>query len=192
LTRSGEGPFEPSRRRVQAEKEIAALFPMFKPKIERDLTPREEEAAAAVAYDYTRKTSRTVLARIDSYRNEKVVPMAAEALKAFTAKLERCRDDENFDRVVALQGAFEETVKRMAQEAVAGLWDGLREWQFTLDGSGLKTELDRYVALTFGNIFRHLEERATSEANAVIERISGEALHERQAALGEEEGSGVR
>ena len=109
---------------------------MFKSKIERDLTPREEEAAAAVAYDYTRKTSRTVLARIDSYRNEKVVPMAAEALKAFTAKLERCRDDENFDRVVALQGAFEETVKRMAQEAVAGLWDGLREWQFTLDGSG--------------------------------------------------------
>jgi hypothetical protein len=182
--RPGAGP--------QVEKEIAALFPMFKSKIERDLTPREEEAAAAVAYDYTRKTSRTVLARIDSYRNEKVVPLAAEALKAFTAKLERCRDDENFDRVVALQGAFEETVKRMAQEAVAGLWDGLREWQFTLDGSGLKTELDRYVALTFGNIFRHLEERATSEANAVIERISGEALHERQAALGNGDGSGVR
>jgi hypothetical protein len=176
----------------QAEKEIAALFPMFKSKIERDLTPREEEAAAAVAYDYTRRTSRTVLARIDGYRNEKVVPLAAEALKAFTAKLERCRDDENFDRVVALQGAFEETVKRMAHEAVAGLWDSLREWQFTLDGSGLKTELDRYVALTFGNIFRHLEERATSEANAVIERISGEALHERQAALGKENGSGVR
>lgn len=192
MTRSGEGPFEPSRRRVQTEKEIAALFPMFKSKIERDLTPREEEAAAAVAYDYTRKTSRTVLARIDSYRNEKVVPMAAEALKAFTAKLERCRDDENFDRVVALQGAFEETVKRMAQEAVAGLWDGLREWQFTLDGSGLKTELDRYVALTFGNIFRHLEERATSEANAVIERISGEALQERQAALAKPDDSGAR
>jgi hypothetical protein len=68
----------------------------------------------------------------------------------------------------------------------------LREWQFTLDGSGLKTELDRYVALTFGNIFRHLEERATSEANAVIERISGEALHERQAALGKGDRSGVR
>jgi hypothetical protein len=168
------------------------LFALFKSRIARDLTPREEEAAAAVAYDYTRKTSRTVLALIDGYRNEKIVPLAADALKAFTAKLERCRDDENFDRVVALQGEFEETLKRMTKEAVAGLWHSLHEWQFTLDGSGLKIELDRYIALTFGNIFRHLEERATSEANAVIERISGEALHERQAVLAKTHGSAPR
>lgn len=160
------------------------MFPLFKPRVERDLTPRQEEAAAAVAYDYTRKTSRAVLHQIDAYRNEKVVPMAAEALKVFNAKLERCREDENFDRVLALQGEFEDAVKRMAEEAATELWDSLRDWHFTLAGSGLKTELDRYIALTFGNIWRHLEERATSEANAVIARISGEALDARQAALG--------
>jgi len=162
------------------------LFPLFKPKVERDLTPRQEEVAAAVAYDFTRKASRAVLHQIDLFRNDRVVPLAAEALKAFTAKLEGCREDENFDRVIALQGAFEDAVKRMAQEAVTELWDSLREWHLTLAGSGLKTELDRYIALTFGNIWRHLEERATSEANAVIATISGEALNERQTALGRE------
>ncbi|MBV9753603.1 MAG: hypothetical protein JO188_13860 [Hyphomicrobiales bacterium] len=50
------------------------MFALFKPKVERDLTRREEEAAAAVAYDYTRRTSRTVLRLIDLYRDEKVVP----------------------------------------------------------------------------------------------------------------------
>lgn len=165
------------------------MFALFKSNAERDLISGEEEAAAAVAYDYTRKTSRTVLRLIDTYRNENVVPMAAEALNAFTARLERCREDENFDRVVALQGEFEETVRRMAREALAGLWHSLREWHFTLAGSGLEAELDRYVALTFGSIWRHLEERATSEANAVLARISGEALDERQAALVKEDSS---
>jgi hypothetical protein len=166
------------------------LFALFKSKAEPDLTPREEEAAAAVAYAYTRNTSRTVLARIDAYRNENVVPMAADALKAFSAKLERCREDENFDRVLALQSGFDDALKRMAKEALAGLWHSLREWHFTLAGSGLKAELDRYVALTFGSIWRHLEERATSEVNAVITRISGEALEERQAGLGKGQSPG--
>lgn len=166
------------------------MFALFKPKAERYLTPRQEEAAAAVAYHYTRKTSRTVLRLIDAYRNENVVPMAAEALKVFTTKLEQCREDENFDRVLAAQSEFEEMVQQMAREALAGLWDSLREWHFTLAGSGLKAELDRYVALTFGNIWRHLEERATSEVNVVINRISGEALDERQAALGKRGGPG--
>jgi hypothetical protein len=164
---------------------------LFKPKSERGLTPREEEAAAAVAYDYTRKTSVVILRLIDAYRNEKVVPAAAAALKSFSARLKGCHEDENFDRVVDMQAEFEESTKRMAQDTVAQLWDSLRDWHFTLAGSALKIELDRYIALTFGNIWRHLDERATSEANAVIAHICGHAMDERQAALDKSAASGA-
>ena len=181
LIRAGPAKLEP--------KGVAALFALFKPKVERDLTRREEEAAAAVAYDYTRRTSRTVLRLIDSYRDEKVVPLAANALKAFRTKLSLCGQDENFDRVVELQAEFEETVKRLSQAAVTGVWHGLSEWHFTLTGSALKAELDRYIALTFGNIWEHIGQKATNEANSVIARIAGERSGERLAPLDKANGS---
>jgi len=168
------------------------LFALFKFREKHGLTQREEEAAAAVAYDFTRRTSRTVLCLIDAYRNEKVVPMAANALKLFSAKLSHCRQDENFDRIVQTQLEFEETVKKMSQAALSGVWHSLRAWHFTLTGSGLKSELDRYIALTFGNIWTHVEERATDEANALISQISGEAMVERDAEFPKARGSGSR
>jgi hypothetical protein len=158
------------------------FFSLLKSKAERDLTRREEEAAAARAYDYTRKTSKALLGLIDTYRNEKVVPVAADALKTFKEQLDLRHEDTSFDRVTEMQAQFASLVKDMAHAATMGVWDNLGEWNHTLIGTALKNELDRYISVTFGNIWRHVEERATGEATYVLARICGHVTDEMHAA----------
>jgi hypothetical protein len=159
-----------------------AFFGLFKSKAERDQTRREEDAAAKRAYDYTRKTSKAVLSLIDTYRDEKVVPVAADALKSLKAQLDLCHKDASFDRVTEIQLQFAGLVKGMAHAATVGVWDCLGDWNYTLIGTGLKDEFDRYISVTFGNIWKHVEERAKGEATYVVARISGHVTDEMHAA----------
>jgi hypothetical protein len=152
-----------------------AFLGLFKAKAERDQARRQEEAAAARAYDYTRRLSKTVLRIIDSYRDEKVVPVAANAFKAFKAQLDLRREDANSERVMEMQVEFANLVKKMAHAATAGAWDSLGEWNHALMGSGLKAEIDCYIFVTFGKIWKHIEERAAAETASVVARSSGHA-----------------
>ena len=56
-----------------------------------------------------------------------------------------------------------------------GAWDSLGEWNHALMGSGLKAEIDRYIFVTFGKIWTHIEERAAAETASVVARTSGHA-----------------
>jgi hypothetical protein len=160
----------------------AIAFFGLQSKAERDQIRREEDAAATRAYDYTRKTSKTVLSLIDTYRDEKVVPVAADALKSLKAQLDLCHKDASFDRVTEIQLEFADLVKGMAHAATVGVWDSLGDWNYTLIGTGLRDEFDRYISVTFGNIWKHVEERAKGEATYVVARISGHVTDEMHAA----------
>jgi hypothetical protein len=157
-----------------------AFFGLFKSKSERDQEARATEAKLTRAHDLGRRASATVTKIIDTFYDQKVLPVCKNVAEACNNDFERHHHDETIDDAMALYVNFGAQLKDLKQSAVDGVWDTLGDWKYQLIEIGMKEDFDRYIAAKFDPIFEIVDKNATEQMAYCAARISGhitDAMH---------------
>lgn len=155
-----------------------AFFGIFKSKSERDQEARDTEAKLARAHDLGRQMSVTVTNIIDTFYDEKVLPVCKNVVRACNNDLEQHHHDETTDDAMALCINFGAQLNDFKRSAVNGVWDTLGDWKYQLIEMGMKEDFDRYIAAKFDPIFEAVEKNATEQMAYCAARISGHITDE--------------
>jgi hypothetical protein len=158
-----------------------AFFGLFKSKSERGQEALATEAKLTRAYDMGRRTSATVTQLIDTFYDEKVLPVCKNVADACNNDFERHHHDETTDDAMALCVNFGAQLKDLKQNAVDGVWDALGDWKYQLIEIGIKDDFDRYIAAKFDPVFEILDKNAREQMAYCAARISGHITDEMHA-----------
>jgi hypothetical protein len=125
----------------------------------------ERKAAHALriarAHDAGRQAGEAVMKLVDTYFDDKVVPVARSVNEAFEQQMQRHHHDKNTDDAMALRIDYSVRLKNLKRHAVLGVWQSLSKWKQILAEANMKEELDYYIACKFGPIWDELEKKAT-------------------------------
>jgi hypothetical protein len=144
----------------------------------------------ARAYDMGRLASDTVTKLVDSFFEEKVVPVARKIDSAFERQMERHHHDRNTDDAMALRINHSARLKELKRHALNGVWHSLSKWKHTLVEAGMKESFDLYIAHKFDPIWDELEKNATEQMTYCAARIAENAKRRAAFDLSQDEDSG--
>jgi hypothetical protein len=137
----------------------------------------ERKAAHALriarAHDAGRQAGEAVMKLVDTYFDDKVVPVARSVNEAFEQQMQRHHHDKNTDDAMALRIDYSVRLKDLKRHAVLGVWQSLSKWKQILAEANMKEELDYYIACKFGPIWDELEKKATERMTYCAARIAG-------------------
>ena len=151
---------------------------MSRPKSPGSKTGRVQRKGAdalqiARAYDAGRQASEAVMKLVDTYFEEKVVPVARNMIEAFEQQMERHHHDKNTDDAMALRLDYSVRLKDLRRHSLKGVWHSLSRWEQILTQGNMKDELDYYIAHKFDPVWDELENRATERMTYCAARIAG-------------------
>jgi hypothetical protein len=158
-----------------------AFFGLFKSTSERDQETRETEAKLTRAHDMGRQISQTVTEAIDTFFDEKIMPVAANVNNAMIDELETHHHDETVDEAMNVVVDYGNRLKELKQRAIDGIWDNLGEWKSALIKMEMKEDFDRYIAHKLDPLWEELSENATAQLAYCVARITGHMTDEMHA-----------
>ena len=132
----------------------------------------------ARAYDMGRLASDTVTKLVDTFFEDKVVPVARKTNAAFERQMQRHYRDSNTDDAMALRIDYSARLKELKRHALNGVWHSLVKWKHTLVQAEMKDDLDRYIAHKFDPLWDELEKNATEQMTYCAVRIAEHANDE--------------
>jgi hypothetical protein len=163
-----------------------AFFGLLKTKAQREQEKRDQEAKLTRAHDMGRQMSETVTQLIDSFFDEKIMPVAISVNKALVHDLEIHHHDETTDEAMDLVVDYGNRLKDLRQRAIDGIWDNLGEWKYALIKMDMKDDFDRYIAHKLNPVWEELSKNATEQMAYCAARITGHITDEMHAMTPEE------
>jgi hypothetical protein len=133
----------------------------------------------ARAHDAGRQAGEAVMKLVDTYFDDKVVPVARKVQEAFEQQMQRHHHDKNTDDAMALRIDYSARLKDLKRHAVRGVWHNLSKWKPILAQANMKEELDYYIAYKFDPIWDELEKKATERMTYCAARIAGHDTDEK-------------
>jgi hypothetical protein len=158
-----------------------AFFGLFETAAEKEQKQRTKDAQLERATDLGRRMSQTVVGLIDTFFDEKVMPLAIKANADLVHDMETHHHDATTDEAMNLLVTYRENLEVLKENAVTDVWDVLGEWKYNLMEAGLKGEFDRYIAQKFDPVWETSKTIATEQMAYCAARITGHVTDEMHA-----------
>lgn len=157
-----------------------ALFGFLKSKAQREQEAQDKEKLTR-AHEMGRQMSAAITQHIDTFFDEKIMPVAVNVNKALVNQLEEHHHDETTNEAMDVVVDYGNRLKELKQRASEGIWDSLSEWKSLIAQMGTKEDFDRYIAHKLDPVWEELNKNATEQLAYCVARISGHITDEMHA-----------